>query len=171
MAAALSLVAIVFSAPLSETLFHGSHLEVANGLTVNEVAGFSRVGFVADYVVVVDVVPAISSSSEEDVGHSVPTDSGGDVTSSTSSNTRHIGAHIYDRSTGMQAVGLSPRIEVIDTGTGIATLADLHSSSNSSGHSDGGTFGGDLVIEGDRIISIRVILNDGQEVVVDGYLS
>ncbi|MFV2039506.1 MAG: hypothetical protein ACC660_04630 [Acidimicrobiales bacterium] len=173
--AVAALAAVVFSGPLSHRLHGhiGSHARV-NATPVSDVAGFTKVGFTSDYMVIVNVLAGEEMFSLEEVARDHPTVGEVEIDGEGSEvefGSRHVEAHIYDRDTGLALTEPVPIIEVLDGGTGEVTIiqsvlmqdvivgdTDIH-------------FGDNIVIADNTDLKITVRLGADEEVTVDGRLS
>jgi hypothetical protein len=172
--AASAIAAVVFSGPLSDRLFdHGEEHATDGALPVSAVAGFTKVGFVSDYLVVVNVLPGEEMYTIEEVAAEQP--SIGEMTikgrgTDVAVDSRHVEAHIYSRETGLPVTVPVPVISVTDGNAENSTTIDsVLMQDVNVGNSDI-HFGDNVVIEGQTDLRIEVSLGQGQKVTLDGRL-
>ncbi|MFV1990335.1 MAG: hypothetical protein ACC652_06305 [Acidimicrobiales bacterium] len=169
-----AVAAVVLSGPLSSRLYgHGPRHSVAEPTPVSEVAGFTKIGFIADYLVVVNVLPGEEMFSPEEVARDQPTLGemaiGGEG-SGVVEDSRHVEAHVYDRATGLAVTDVVPVLEVVDRGAQKKTVLNSVLMQDVNIGSTDLHFGDNLVIGGGTDLRIRVTLGPNQEILVDGYL-
>jgi len=148
------------------------HLQ-ASPLMASDVAGFTKIGFTADHIVVVNVLPGeeMFSRAEAEQEHPVV----GELTlegtgSPLADNSRHVEAHIYDRATGLPITSVVPTIEVTNRTTGeVFEVNPVRMQDVVTGAPDV-HFGDNISISGGSDITVRVSLGNAEEVVVSGHL-
>jgi len=90
--------------------------------------------------------------------------------SARTTNSRHVEAHIYDRSTGLPTTNVTPMIEVTNQSTGeVSMVESVLMQDVVIGDSDV-HFGDNVTVPGRSRLSVSVVLGPGEEVVVDGFL-
>ena len=141
-------------------------------LVVADVAGFTKIGFSEDYLVVVNVLPGEPMYSRREYHEHRPTFGelilGGTATP-LETNSRHVEAHVYDRSTGRPIVSPVPIIELTDNTSGqVHTIGSVLMHDVIVGENDI-HFGDNAVLSNDTDLTVKVTIGE-QEVVVDGYL-
>jgi len=143
-------------------------------LTTTDVAGFTKIGFTADHVVVINVLPGeeMYSRTQFDQHHPVVGELAleGEGTPLTS-DYRHVEAHIYDRSTGLPTTSVVPRIEVANRTTGQVSIVNPVQMQDVVVGAPDVHFGDNVAIPGGSDLTVTVRLGNGEEVVVDGRLS
>lgn len=140
--------------------------------SVESVAGFTRMASTGKYLVVVSVLPGEDIYTAAEVSDRRPAKgvlTYGAKGLGVGPQVRHVEAHIYDRLTGLPLVEPRPVITVTDkkSGNRITVPSKLMSDIN-VGKTDV-HFGDNIVLPGDRDISVEVTLND-LEVTIDGHL-
>ncbi len=172
--AASAVAAVVFSGPLSDKIFgHGQDHQTDEALPVSAVAGFTKVGFVNDYLVVVNVLPGEEMYTVEEVAAEQPsigemtiTGEGTDV----ARDSRHVEAHIYSRKTGLPVTDPVPAIRVTHGNADNTTTIDSVLMQDVNIGEGDIHFGDNVVLKGQTDLRIEVSLGQGQKVTVDGRL-
>ena len=142
-------------------------------LAVSDVAGFTKVGFTDDYLVVVNVLPGERMFTQEEFDHEHPTvgelalDGEG---TPLGEKTRHVEAHVYARSTGLAVTEPEPILEVLRHDTNeVVRIKSVLMQDVAIGAPDI-HFGDNVELPDGIDITVRVILGEGEEVVIDGRL-
>lgn len=138
-----------------------------------DVAGFTKVGSAGDHIVVVNVLPGEEMFTQEEfeelrpmVGELKLSEGGADPVP----GSRHVEAHIYDRQTGMPVTSPMPVIEVVNHSSGqISRIGSVLMHDVIVGEDDV-HFGDNVVLPDDANVTVRVLLENGQKVVIDGYV-
>ncbi len=173
--AAAAIAVVAFGGPIAHRLHgHSDGHEALGPVAVSQVAGFTKVGFTTDYMVIVNVLPGEEMFSAEEVARDHPTVGELEIDgegSEVALDARHVEAHVYDRDTGLAITDPVPVIEVFDGRTGeVNVIRSVLMQDVVVGETDI-HFGDNIVIGGDSSLKITVRLGPGEEVVVDGHLS
>jgi len=148
------------------------HLQVSS-LRVSDVAGFTKIGFTTGHIVVVNVLPGEEMYSPAEVEQQHPL--AGELSlegvgTELAENSRHVEAHIYDRTTGLPITTVVPTIEVTNRTTGEVYMVNPVRMQDVVTGAPDVHFGDNVSIAGGSEITVRVSLGDGEEVVVSGHL-
>lgn len=144
----------------------------ATKAAIEAVSGWTRTVATADYVVVVNVLPSERMMTRAEVNALHPTE--GELVINTPGQpqgpeTRHVEAHIYDRSTGIALTSVVPTIRVKNHATGdVVDVPSVLMQDVNIGPLDL-HFGNNVRVVGDSDISVIVTVN-GELVTVDGHL-
>lgn len=177
---AIGALIVVATISLSTAIVEGGfwdspedHLRTST-LSASDVAGFTKIGFTADHVVVINVLPGeeMYSQAQVDDHHPIAGELalegvGTDLTS----DSRHVEAHIYDRSTGLPITSTIPMIEVTNRSTGQVYIVNPVRMQDVVVGAPDVHFGDNIAIPGASDLTVRVGLGGGEEVVVDGHLN
>jgi len=143
-------------------------------LAVSDVAGFTKIGFTADHVVVINVLPGEEMFSPTQVSNEHPIAGelalegvGTDLTV----DSRHVEAHIYDRVTGLPITSIVPTIEVTNRTSGEVFIVNPVRMQDVVTGAPDVHFGDNIAIPGASDLTVRVRLAEGEEVVVNGHLN
>jgi hypothetical protein len=135
-------------------------------------AGFTRMGTTADYVVMVNVLPAERMFTEAENARLHPT-VGELIIRGTAGplgpRARHVEAHLYSRSTGEVVTDVVPTMEIIDHATGKVTGVDATLMQDVVIGEPDQHFGTNVTVAPRHAITVIVRIGD-QEVTVDGKL-
>ncbi len=165
-----SVVMAAFSGTIVEARTRHRHV---GPLLVADVAGFTKIGFTDEHLVIVNVLPAERMYTQDEFDHEHPTV--GELAlhgdgSPMGSQGRHVEAHLYDRATGLPVAEPIPVLELIRHDTNeVVPIGSVLMQDVSIGAPDI-HFGDNVQLPGGIAITVRVDLGDGKEVVVDGHL-
>lgn len=145
----------------------------AAGSSVEDYAGFTEMATTADYVVMVNVLPAermLSIGENERLHPTVGELVIEGVGARARPWARHVEAHVYSRATGEVLTDVVPAIEVLDRKTGrVIPVAPALMQDVVIGVPDR-HFGNNVVVRPDRAITVVVRIGD-QVVSVDGRIA